>query len=130
MVTIFWELKDEIYIGCLLPWFYFIDAEQLNVGGSLLCGLYLGSHGLEPHPGRGVVLEHVPHVGLAQDEEVAVAHRPDTGRPPVACGAHVEDADLPEVGPGLEGGQHSLPLVVDHLEPSTGAYVHLLAHLA
>ena len=30
-----------------LPWFYFIDAEQLNVGGSLLCGLYLGSHGLE-----------------------------------------------------------------------------------
>ena len=30
-----------------LPWFYFIDAEQLDVGGSLLCGLYLGSHGLK-----------------------------------------------------------------------------------
>ena len=35
-------------------------------------------------PGGGVVLEHIPHVSLWEDEEVRVAHRPHWGCSPVA----------------------------------------------
>lgn len=45
----------------------------------------LDRDGLEPHPGGGVVLEDVPHVLLAEDEEVAVAHRAHAGCAAVTC---------------------------------------------
>ena len=53
----------------------------------------LGGDGLEPDPGGWVVLQHVPHVGLAQHEQVAVAHGPHTRRAPVPRRAHVQDAE-------------------------------------
>ena len=64
-----------------------------------------------------VFSQGLPEVVLAEGEEVAVAHAPHAGRPPVARRAHVEDADLAEVGACLESGQHCPALVVDNLVP-------------
>ena len=44
----------------------------------------LRGDGLEPDPGRGVILQDLPHVLLAKDKQVWVAHRPDRGSSPVS----------------------------------------------
>lgn len=54
-------------------------------GGPLVLLQPLDRDGFEPDPGRGVLLQHVPHVLLAEDEEVRVADRADTGCSPVTC---------------------------------------------
>lgn len=45
------------------------------------------------------------------------------------CGPHIENADLPEVGARLKGGEHRLPVVGHHLQSAPVHYVHLLSHL-
>lgn len=45
------------------------------------------------------------------------------------CGPHIENADLPEVGTRLKGGEHRLPVVSHHLQSAPIHYVHLLSHL-
>lgn len=45
----------------------------------------LGSDGLKPNSGGGVLLEHVPHGLLGQHEQVAVAHGAHGGGAAVAC---------------------------------------------
>ncbi|CAL7948626.1 unnamed protein product [Xylocopa violacea] len=42
-------------------------------------------NGLQPDPRRRILLEDVPHVLLAEDEEVRVAHRAHAGCSPVTC---------------------------------------------
>ena len=99
--------------------------------GNLLVSLYLlGSHGLQPDPGGRVVLEHVPHVLLAEDKQVAVANRADTGRPsvacnmsvscrsaspPLTCSAHVQNGNFSEVRASFQGCQHSFTVSIDNL---------------
>lgn len=45
------------------------------------------------------------------------------------CGPHIENADLPEVGARLKGGEHRLPVVGHHLQSAPVHYIHLLSHL-
>lgn len=40
---------------------------------------------LEAHPRRRILLQYVPHVLLAQHEEIGVADRPDARCSPVTC---------------------------------------------
>ena len=47
----------------------------------------------------------------------------------LTCSSHVQNGNFSKVGASLEGGQHRLPLIVHHLEPASGADVHLLADL-
>lgn len=45
----------------------------------------LDCDGFKAHPGSRILLEHVPHVLLAEDEEVRVADRAHAGCSPVTC---------------------------------------------
>lgn len=45
----------------------------------------LDGDGLQAHPGSRILLKHVPHVLLAEHEEVRVADRAHAGCSPVTC---------------------------------------------
>lgn len=71
-------------------------------------------------------------------ENVIVKNEGDSSRAPgpfgiftalFTCGPHIENADLPEVGTRLKGGEHRLPVVGHHLQSAPVHYVHLLSHL-
>lgn len=52
----------------------------------------LDSDGLKSDPGGRVILKHLPHVLLAEAEQVRVAQRADGSGTPVARGPHVQPA--------------------------------------
>lgn len=80
----------EKYNSCL----YILDARDAETRqvrltflqrGSLVLLQPLDSDGFQAYPGSRILLEHVPHILLAEDEEVRVADRAHAGCSPVTC---------------------------------------------
>lgn len=61
--------------------------EQTFLQGRLLVLLQtLHCDCLKPDTGCRILLQHVPHILLAEHEQVAITDRSHAGRPSIACG--------------------------------------------
>ena len=127
------SLPRSVCDGLSIPYqlSYILTSSRFHLQWSLLVLFHpLDRDRFQPDPGGRIILEHFPHVTFRQTEQVGVPDRPDGGRSTVPSAAHVQDADLAEVAPGSEGGQHCPAVLGHHLQAPSVDDVHLLSDLS